>query len=1055
VVDEQVEVRRRRPVKRWIALGLFVLVLVLALVIWLMRYGIAERYINRELERRGVQASYTVDRIGFRRQRLRNVVIGDPSNPDLRARWVEVRLEHSWRGPNIGLITARGVRLHGRIVDGRLTFGEVDKLLPPPTGLPFRFPDQLVDVADTAVRLDTPGGRVGLAIEGKGNLADGFRGKVAVISQGLKFGECVIERPNAFLNVAINDLRPTFVGPARAQRAACGDEFAIRQPFLSVNTTFAPAFDAWRGGADLRTERFRYGDTIFGGAQGRVSFNGTAEDTRGQLRLGSAATNFGAFDISGTSMEGRYGYRARDGHLVFVGEAVGRGVRMRSGRVQRLERTLNRAGGTPVEKIGEALAASVARAVSGFEARTSLRLVSRPEFGAVRFERLGAQSRSGARLGISGNTGVTYYWPSDKYRIDGDIGLSGGGFPATRLRLSQATAGGALSGIARIAPMQVRDERLELSEVRFNMSADGMTRVDTVARMSGPIPDGRIEGLVVPISGRIGNGRLAFGESCTPVSFQALRVGSFRLGRNQIRLCPTGPAIVWQRPGGSVQGGVQIEGPRLVGQLGSTPVSIAPDRLTVDFSGPSFTTSNLRLRLGRPGSVNWMDFGTFRGSFDGGDVSGTFNGGRGQIANVPLILSNATGRWTVRNGVLRVDGGVTVSDEEDPPRFYPLVSNDFELTLDGNEIRARGWLEDPEAGRRITEASIQHSLDTGRGSAILDVPGITFDESYQPEDLTRLTVGVVALVEGTIRGQGVIRWNENATTSTGTFSTEGMDLAAPFGPVYGLTTTINFTDLLGLTSAPGQLAQVDLIRTGIDVVDGRIRYQLLPNQRIRVEEGRWPFMGGELYLEETLLDFSQPSTHKLTFQVIGLDAAVFVREMGFEDTVEITGIFDGVLPMEFDIRGGRIVGGRLEARAPGGTLSYVGDVNEEAMGLPGTIAFNALRSLRYSRFIINLDGSLEGEFLAAIQLDGLATNTAPGGIVGMVISQLQKIPFRFNINIRGPFRSLIGTLRSLEDPGAIIQPVLPPELQDLPIDVIREDKVTEETVQPQESETMP
>ena len=43
--------------------------------------------------------------------------------------------------------------------------------------------------------------------------------------------------------------------------------------------------------------------------------------------------------------------------------------------------------------------------------------------------------------------------------------------------------------------------------------------------------------------------------------------------------------------------------------------------------------------------------------------------------------------------------------------------------------------------------------------------------------------------------------------------------------------------------------QVDLVRAGIDVLDGRIRYQLLPGLQVKVESGRWPFAGGELILE--------------------------------------------------------------------------------------------------------------------------------------------------------------------------------------------------------------
>ena len=34
-----------------------------------------------------------------------------------------------------------------------------------------------------------------------------------------------------------------------------------------------------------------------------------------------------------------------------------------------------------------------------------------------------------------------------------------------------------------------------------------------------------------------------------------------------------------------------------------------------------------------------------------------------------------------------------------------------------------------------------------------------------------------------------------------------LDFAAAFGPVTGLATEVNFTDLLGMESAPGQVAQ--------------------------------------------------------------------------------------------------------------------------------------------------------------------------------------------------------------------------------------------------------
>jgi hypothetical protein len=476
--------------------------------------------------------------------------------------------------------------------------------------------------------------------------------------------------------------------------------------------------------------------------------------------------------------------------------------------------------------------------------------------------------------------------------------------------------------------------------------------------------------------------------------------------------------------------------------------------LRFDVGRRSFTGSDVAVRLGPASALNRLDAATMSGRFGGKGVTGTFAGLSGRLANVPLLIGQGKGDWAVRDGRVSAGGSLLISDSVEPSRFYPLVTNDFRMALIDNRIAASGWLSDPDTGTRIVHADIDHHLATGRGRALLDVPGIRFDENYQPEQLTRLTTGVFALVRGVLKGQGEIAWNERGSQSSGTFSTDDMDFAASFGPVEGLSTTLHFTDLLGLVSAPGQLAQTRLIRTGIDVYDGQIRYQLLPGLQVKVESGRWPFAGGELILEETILDFSKPSAKRLTFRVEGMDAARFVQQMEFSN-ISATGTFDGVIPMVFDERGGRIVDGRLIARPEGGTLSYIGELTDKDLGAYGKLAFDALKSMQYKKLTIVLNGSLEGEFVAGIELDGVARDPAlsvapKGGIQAMVarraLNQLARIPFEFNITVKGPFRTLLATTRSLEDPTNLIQSVLPDLLRNQP---------TTTTVQPQESETKP
>ncbi|HEY0627549.1 MAG TPA: YdbH domain-containing protein [Allosphingosinicella sp.] len=1053
----------RRP--RWatVIIGFILVVLLLIVIIWTQRRQLATDYIERELERRGVQATYRVTRVGFRTQQMEDLVIGDPRRPDLTAKFVEVKISWGFRRPKIGLVKARGVRMFGRIVDERLSFGEVDKLLPPPTGKPFEFPDLNVDLADAALAIDTKSGRIAAAVEGVGNLADGFRGEMAVRSSELLLGRCAVGNVVGYAKVAIDDRSPAVDGPLRADRLLCpGAGVDLTKPVIDLNAKVSETLNAWRGNAGLAMQRARIGANGAAGVSGRITFDGMRKLTRGAMNLSAVQTRVGALGAARTNLRGRYAISLKNGDISMLADTSATGVTGGNALVGPIVGAIAGAEGTPLEPIGAALATAVRRAAGGMDASASLRMVNTTRYGAVRVERLSAESRSGARIGLNGGEGITYYWPSGAMRVDGEFGLTGGGFPATRLSLNQPRGGAPMRGEARIAPMAAGNARLALAPIRFRAGRNGTTRIETAAVMSGPIGDGYVRGLSLPIAGYFGGGAFAIGERCVAVSFDALQISNFRFGRTRLPLCPTGRALVWKTANGPVQGGAEIRPARISGRLGLSPFSFSASRFRFNLADKSFTSSDAAIRLGGGGYVNRIDMGTFNGRMTAEGAAGTFAGANGAIANVPLNISNARGDWRLAGGDLSLNGSLTVSDQADPPRFWPLVSNDFELTLRNNQIDARGWLIDPDTGTRVTEATIRHSLNSGSGNAVLDVPGITFAvDGYQPEELTRLTTGVVALVDGTLVGRGQINWDRNGTSSTGTFSTQDMDLAAPFGPVEGLTTTVNFTDLLGLTSAPGQVAQVDLIRTGIDVVDGTIRYQLLPDSRVRVESGVWPFMGGELRLRETLLDFSQPSTKRLTFDVIGLDAAIFIQQMEFAN-IEATGIFDGVLPMEFDQTGGRIVNGRLEARPGGGTLSYVGVVTEADLGAYGLLAFNALKSLRYDKFIIGLNGSLEGEFLADIELDGIATNTAPqGGIAGYIISQIAKIPFEFNIAIRGPFRALIATARSFEDPSQIIQPVLPPELQDLPVEVIQQDEQQsqqtqpqQESVQPQESETV-
>ena len=98
-VQESGADRRSRltPARAWL-LAVLAIVVVLALVAWLQRKDIARGYADDLLAQRGVPARYEIAGLGFGGQRLTNVVLGDPANPDTGI--VElVVLEGSAAGP--------------------------------------------------------------------------------------------------------------------------------------------------------------------------------------------------------------------------------------------------------------------------------------------------------------------------------------------------------------------------------------------------------------------------------------------------------------------------------------------------------------------------------------------------------------------------------------------------------------------------------------------------------------------------------------------------------------------------------------------------------------------------------------------------------------------------------------------------------------------------------------------------------------------------------------------------------------------------------------------
>ncbi len=959
--------------RRSLAIGAATLtgVSLLAVVaIWLDRKDIARGYADTEMKRRGVPARYDITEIGPSRQRLEHVSIGDPAHPDLTAEWVEVYTRTGFSGVSVKRIRAGGVRVRGAYYNGELQLGALQKLLPAPTGAPFSLPDLDVDLRDARLRFSTPYGLVGARIDGKGNIASGFVGTVAAVMPSARSGECGGTGLSSYLNISTRAHRISAKGPLRFSALGCGGAVA-GQSTIEID--------------GITDERFQTADADLGGQFTNIVARG--------------------WPVAGAKVDGRVGWQ--NGRLTADGTFAANGVKPDARSLAAIAAQARRAAATPVGPIGDALANAVSNLGRGNTASGRFAFGGTPGDGRLAIDSLLVKSVSGAQLRQADGAGLRIVMPGADVSLDGSFTLAGGGFPASTLSVSGTPA--ALKGTARIAPMLAGGARLALSPVIFSTGRNGVS-MRTAVTLDGPLAGGMVRGLNAPLS--VINGRLVGG--CLPLSFQSLVLSSLSLSPARMSVCQTGDRI-------------SVASPRFAGRLGGTPLGLAAAHFDYDTRTSGFTADRLAARLGNANQMSALDVARLDGRYLKGIASGRFSGAAGRIGVVPLALTEGAGDWRFADSKLSLTGGLRVADTAADPRFKPLLGQNVSLLMAGGKITAEGVLHEPVSGTVVANVDLVHDLGPGAGHAVLDVPGLTFGQALQPEALTNITLGVIANVAGTVTGKGRINWTPNGVTSTGGFRTGNMDMAAAFGPVTGLKGEIALSNLLGLETPAGQTVTIGSINPGIPVTNGQVRYQLLPDLKIAVEGGHWPFAGGELILEPSVLDLNHAATRRLTFRVVGLDAALFVQQMAFEN-IAVTGKFDGVLPMVFDEQGGRIEGGELVVREGGGTLSYIGEVSNANLGRFSKLAFDALKSIKYKRLKLELNGSLDGEMVTLVRFDGV--NQLPiNQKRNFFLSQFDKIPFIFNITIRAPFRGLFATVRSINDPSVFLPTILPPQLQ--------------------------
>lgn len=1016
----------RRLRRRHVAL---LLIGAIAAIGWSERRSILTRVVDQRLADAGLPVRYRIDDLGPRRQRLVDVVVGDPARPDLVADWIETRTAIGLSGPYLSAVSVGNARVRARLENGRLSLGTLDPLLTGGDGTGPALPSLRLAIGQGRVDLATPAGPVLLAVSGRGRLDRDFRGVLAAVSPRLAIGECVAVGTRAALDLRVvpgQRQRVRLDGPIGMAGGRCG---ATRLAGLRSRITAMIRPDGSRGSSAQGT--MEAGALVHPDGRARSLSGGFAlaygGGDRVAGRIALAAADVRGAGLTARRIAGEGGIAFADGRLRFDGGASVAGV-----DAGRHVPFLMTGEGTPVAPLLARASAALREAAGDVDGEAQFTLaVGGDSHLSLRRVRLHGRGGAYATLEPQDSAVAAVEWWRDAGRdesagsrtaIAARLAVGGGRLPTVRARVTRSSEDAPWRVAARIAPYRAGNASLALAPVEASFSPDGTARVRTRMMLSGPFGDGRVEALVVPIDlRRSRTGALLLGSGCVPLAFRRLSVGGLALDPATLRLCPDDGALV-RVAGGQVDGAARLGATTLAGRLGSTPLALAIDGGTVRLRGAAFALEGVEARLGEPERATRLAAERLDGTIRDGIVSGDFAGAGGLIANVPLLLSAGAGEWRFAGGAVALTGAAQVADADPEPRFRPMAARDIDFRLDGGRIAATGTLHEPTTGMSVADVRIAHELAAGRGTAAIDVPDLAFTEGFQPDLLTPLTFGVIAEVRGRMDGAARIAWGPDGVVSRGDFGTAGMDLAAAFGPVTGIAGRVRFDDLLALHTPPGQVATVRTVNPGIAVENGMVRYQLLGGTRVQVEGARWPFAGGALTLDPTLLDFAAERSRRMTFRVDGADAGLFLQQFDF-DNLNATGVFDGVLPMIFDESGGRIEDGLLVVREGGGTIAYVGELGREQLGIWGNVAFQALRSLRYRSLAIRLGGPLAGEMVTDVRFAGIAQGE--GARSNFIIRRLQRLPFVFNVRIRAPFRGLIDSAASFYNPHRLIQRNLP------------------------------
>lgn len=1098
--------RTSRSLSRWKTAGVVLVASVGA--VWLLRVPLMNLAIRGYLDARGIDAEVSGDALGFSRVELKALRLGKPAAPDLTAERAELLLDWDGFSPTVRAITLEAPTLHARLDETGVSFGSLDQFVPARSAEPFTLPQTEVNIEDGRVYVTTPYGVVAGHVEASGRLDRSFDLKlqahsiavpgqpdeleelilVGMVSNGPQGLKARLEGGAASINIAglFPGLRSgafRFEGEVNgqtdfsrlsgfmkgtAERVLKTDDtgasevvFTLNLDDLHLSQHMKPT--DWDGTARITAAAARAGELTIQKPDIDVTFSGTNGTGTGRWSATAGAFEGPGFRISRTVAAGRLNAELKNGPALIGAEGA---ITLRDGTLQPAQRARLRGAfatldSTPLADLASQASGALDTALQNFTAGTRFETTWRQGFGEIIVPGgVEIAGRGGVRFALieTDERLLHVELPSGKTTLAGRASLSGSGLPKLEARIDRLTMapGKALesAGTVVVDDWKAGDSRLSLTPVTYRLvqgNGKGETLLSGRARISGPLPGGRIEDLNLPLDleAAWGNGlRLAASEGCLAVRIGGLQLGDQRFGQGVLPVCPRGDnGFLWTSADGTLTGGatsdtlklalLRADGEPVGGNLGlnAGPVLVTVSGTTdAPVVGLELRQAALRLPDGLSANSRRIS-GQLR---SGGQKGGAWHG-NGTIEGLSLVAANASvraearGRWRANFADTQAPlqlAGLTgqLLDTSKTRRFEPLSFTDGEARVGSERSSMRGKVRLASSGEVLGEVKGHHVSGVGKqagsGEATLTMTGMTFTPTLQPYLLSEMARGVVENVTGSIQGFVRARWSEDGLKTDGQFDLDNLSMATGgLGPIEGVSGQVRVTDFLEMTTPPGQTVQIARLNPGIAMENGVIRFQMLPGHQLKVEQASWPLAKGQLLVEPTTVALDEP-IKQAALRLTSVDLERFVGLMEME-SLRATGQIEGELPLVITKQGARIEKGELRTIGQG-TLSYTGPV--PATEGNAKLAFDALKNFKFNSITLDVEGDLAGEIFTGIRFDG--TSVASLSPVSWFRAlKARGIPFKFNVNVRAPLRSLMSSISGVTDVGGMVRRSVEMELE--------------------------